>query len=196
MGYYILVFFASVGVDLVPFIGPPAWTVMVFLQLKFGLDIWYVLIAGVTGSTVGRYLYSLYIPLLSNKVITEEKNRDIRFIGERLGHDGWKVQAFVFLYTLMPLPSTPLFTAAGMARIRPLHILFAFFSGKFISDLIMVFTGDYAAKNVEALSSGLYSWKSISGTLIGVIILLLFLFVDWRLLLTEKKFRLQFKIWK
>src|SRR5436190_45157 len=136
--WYFLVFLASFLVDSVPFVGPPAWTVMVFFQMRFKLDIWWVLIWGVLGSAIGRYLYSIYVPYLSAKVIKEEKNQDIKFIGERLANDGWKIHLFVLLYTLLPLPSTPLFTAAGMAKIKTLHIIPAFIVGKFTSDMVMV----------------------------------------------------------
>ena len=196
MGYYLLVFLAAFLVDIVPFIGPPAWTVMVLLQMLFGLNIWLVLVLGVVGSTIGRYVYSLYIPLLSDKIISAEKNKDIQYIGQKLGHDGIKVQLFVLAYTLMPLPSTPLFTAAGIARLRPTHILPAFFIGKFTSDMVMVLSGDYAARNAVSLAEGLMSWKTISGTVIGILIVILFLFIDWRSLLIHKKFRMDFRIWK
>lgn len=193
---YILVFIASYLVDLLPFIGLPAWTVMVFFQIKYGLNIWIVLLIGVTGSSFGRYTLSRYIPWLSEKVIKKQKNEDIAFVGKKLSGDGWKVQLFVFLYTLVPLPSTPLFMAAGMARIRLMHIIPAFFIGKFTSDMVMVLSGDYAARNAEALTTGFFTWKTISGTIIGVILLFIFLFIDWRKLLQEKKFRLSFNIWK
>src|ERR1043165_9718635 len=114
MLHYVYVFIAAFLVDAVPFFGPPAWTVMVFFQMRFNLNIWLVLVLGVTASALGRYVLAKYIPYLSAKVIKKQKNDDIAFIGERLGHDGWGVQLFVLLYTLMPLPSTPLFTAAGM----------------------------------------------------------------------------------
>lgn len=195
MSYYLLVLLAAFVVDIVPFIGPPAWTVMVLLQMMFGLNIWAVLILGVIGSTIGRYVYSLYIPLLSGKLISAKKNKDIAYIGQKLGHGGIKVQLFVLLYTLMPLPSTPLFTAAGMARIKPLHILPAFFIGKFTSDMVMVLTGDYAARNAVSIAQGLLSWKTISGTVLGIIIVIIFLFIDWRSLLMHKKFRMDFRIW-
>lgn len=148
------------------------------------------------GSTLGRYILSLYIPFLSAKIINKQKNEDIQFIGEKLSGAGWRIQLFVLLYTLVPLPSTPLFTAAGMARIKPMHIIPAFFAGKFISDMVMVLTGDYAAKNAQAVVSGLFTWKTISGTVIGVIIIVVFLFIDWHRLLQQKKFRLNFHIWK
>src|SRR4051812_12068622 len=117
--WYVLVFAVSFLVDSIPFIGPPAWTAMVFFQMRYGLNIWWVLVWGVLGSAIGRYFYSLYVPFLSAKIITKEKHEDIRFIGQKLAGKGWKVHIFVLLYTLMPLPSTPLFTAAGMARVKP-----------------------------------------------------------------------------
>ena len=115
MWEYLLVFFMSFLVDSVPFIGPPAWTVMVFFQMRYHLNIWVVLVVGVIGSALGRYVLSKYIPYLSLKVIRKEKNEDIQFVGQKLLDKGWRVQLFVLLYTLVPLPSTPLFTASGMA---------------------------------------------------------------------------------
>ncbi|MDR3679846.1 MAG: hypothetical protein P4L41_07760 [Flavipsychrobacter sp.] len=182
--------------DLLPFFGLPAWTVMVFFQMRYSLNVWWVITVGVLGSTCGRYILSKYIPYLSQKLINIQKNEDIRFIGEKLGDKGWRVQLFVLLYTLMPLPSTPLFTAAGMARVKTIRILPAFLVGKFTSDMAMVLTGEYAANNVENLAMGFLSWKSISGSILGIIILFTFLFIDWRRLLQQKKFSLNFHIWK
>ena len=196
MYYYLFVFIAAVLVDLLPFAGPPAWTVMVFFQMRYDLNIWGVLITCVIGSTIGRYCLSLYIPLLSDRYIKVQKNEDLRFIWQKLAGNGWRIQLFVLLYTLMPLPSTPLFTAASIAKIKPLHIIPAFFAGKFISDMVMVFSGDYAAKNIQNIAAGFLSWQGITGTLSGIIIICAFLFINWRKLLEHKKFSLSFNIWK
>jgi membrane protein DedA with SNARE-associated domain len=193
---YFLVFVASLLVDVVPFIGPPAWTVMVFFQVKFRLNIWLVLIIGVTGSAIGRYLYSSYIHRFSDYYIKPQKNEDLYFIGSKLANNGWKVQLFVLLYTLMPLPSTPLFTAAGVARMRTQTLIPSFFVGKFVSDAIMVFTGDYVAHNIVNITHDLLSWKALLGTILGLVIISLFLFTNWRKLLQEKKFSMSFNIWK
>ena len=194
--FYFLVFLASLLVDIVPLIGPPAWTVMVFFQIQFKLNIWLVLLTGVTGSAIGRYLYSAYVPFFSKRFIKANKNDDLRFIGSKLADDGWKIQLFVLLYTLMPLPSTPLFTAAGAARIKTLHIIPAFFVGKFISDAIMVISGNYVVTNVENIGHSFLTWKTLFGIILGIILICFFLFIDWRKLLLEKKFRLTFNIWK
>ena len=196
MWLYILVFLASLLVDLVPFIGPPAWTVMVFFQMRYGLNIWIVLITGVLGSTVGRYLLSLYMPKLSDRYIKAKKNEDLKFIGRQLSNKGWQIQLFVLIYTLTPMSSTPLFTAAGMARIKPIQIIPAFFVGKFISDMLMVMTGDYVAQNSKSILKGLLSWQSFLAILPGIIIICAPLFIDWRMLLEKKKWKLNFRIWK
>ncbi len=194
--YYFLVFVASLLVDVIPLVGPPAWTVMLLCQASFHLDIWWVLIVGVTGSAIGRYIYASYIHLLSERLIKPQKSIDLQFIGGKLSGNGWRIHLFVFLYTLMPLPSVSLFTAAGIARIRPLHIIPAFFVGKFISDATMVYTGSYVVSNMKTIGHGLLSFKSLAGIALGLILICLFLFIDWKKLLIEKKFRINFRIWK
>ena len=193
--YYLLVFVAAFLVDLLPFFGPPAWTAMVFLQVHYGLNIWWVLVTGVVGSTLGRYVLSLYIPWLSTKIITVNKNKDLQFIGEKLSGNGWQIQLFVLLYTLMPLPSTPLFTVAGIARIKPMHIIPAFFVGKFTSDMMMVFTGHYVVNNARMIAQGFLTWQNILSTCLGIILICVFLFIDWRVLIQHKRLTLNFHIW-
>ena len=96
----------------------------------------------------------------------------------------------------MPLPSTPLFTAASMAKVKLINIIPSFLIGKFISDASMVHAGDYLAKNATNIAEGMLSWESISGALLGLVLILLFLFVDWHTLLKEKRLRIRFNIWK
>ena len=193
---YLLAFALSLFVDLIPFIGPPAWTVMVFCQIKYDLNVWLVIVVGVIGSTIGRYLLAWYMPYLSSKVINKKKDQDLQFVGQQLSKKKWQVQVFVFLYTLIPVPTTPLFTAIGMSRMNPLFVLPAFFLGKFVSDALMVHAGKFAAENIELLVEGLLSWKTILGAAVGLTLLFTFLFIDWKTLLEKKKLKLSFKIWK
>src|SRR5438067_13264066 len=66
MWMYVLVFVAALAVDSIPLFAPPAWTVLVLLLVLFHLDPWVVVIIGVTGSTLGRYILSIYIPKVSS----------------------------------------------------------------------------------------------------------------------------------
>jgi len=85
---------------------------------------------------------------------------------------------------------------AGLAKIHPIRIIPAFLAGKFISDSIMVFAGKYAAVNIDNILKGFYSTKALIGSIGGIAFLFIILFIDWRILIQKKKFKLSFSIWK
>ena len=138
---YLYVFLASAAVDIVPLPLPPAFVVMVLLQIHFGLDVWPVIIVGVAGSVLGRFILTLYIPKIAKQLFNPAKNEDVQYLGRILKEKGWKSQLVIIAYSLLPLPTTPLFVAAGMAKIRPFYIIPAFFVGKFTSDTVLVYFG-------------------------------------------------------
>lgn len=191
-----MVFIGALLVDVVPLPLPPAFTVMVFLQIVYDLNIWAVIGIGVAGSILGRYILTLYIPKLSGKMFKPAKNEDVQFLGEKMKQKSWKSQGLILLYSLLPLPTTPLFIAGGMAKMKPIYIIPPFIVGKLISDMVAVLLGKYAAENANGLMDGLVSWKSISGFAIGIFLIFVLLFVDWRTLLQKKKFTLKFTIMK
>ena len=193
---YVAVFASALAVDLIPFFGPPAWMAMVFFLVKFDLNPWLVLAAGVTGSTLGRYLLSRYIPKFSDRMIKQHKSDELKFVGGKLRQKLWRSWLFVFIYSLLPMSTTALFTAAGIARISPLVILPPFFLGKLVSDAVMLFTGSYVAVNASSFAAALFSPKSLLLTIPGLGAIALMLFLDWRLMLAERKLAFNFKIWK
>jgi len=191
---YLLVFIGSLFFDVVPIPFPPAFTIMVFLQIMFDLNIWWVIVIGVTGSILGRYILTLYIPLLAGKIFKRSKNEDVEFLGNKMKEKGWKSQMVIIAYSLLPLPTTPLFLAAGMAKIKPLYIIPAFFIGKFTSDSITVHLGRYASEHAKSIMEEALSWKSVTSLVVGMLLLCALLFIDWRSLIQKKKFQLKFKI--
>lgn len=196
MWIYLLVLASTMAIDLIPILGPPAWTVMVLFQVKYDLNLWGVVVFGVAGSALGRYLLSLYIPHFSKKIIRKEKTRDLKFVGKKLEQNWWHTSVFVATYALLPLPTDALFTAAGIAKINTLRIVPAFFVGEFISDLIMVVTGRTAVDSFAEMLHGAFSAKSIALSLLAAVVFGAVFFVDWRALLERKKLVLHFKFWK
>jgi membrane protein DedA with SNARE-associated domain len=193
---YVLVFIGAMLVDITPVPLPPAFTIMIFLQIKFDLNIWLVIVVGVAGSIIGRYVLTLYVSKLSGKLLNKATNDNVKLLGNKMKHKGWKTQAFIFLYSLMPLPTTPLFVAGGIAKMKPYFIIPVFIVGKFISDSTAVLTGDYAAKNSSELLKGMVSWKSVTGLVLGLLLIFLLLFIDWHTVLLRKKFKLRFNVGK
>src|SRR3954465_13343777 len=194
---YLFVFVAALAVDTIPIFAPPAWILLVGLLVKFKLNPWLTVAIGVTGSTIGRYLLTLYIPKISSRLVNRQEDANLRYIGHKIGKAKWSSSIFVFLYTLTPLSTTALFTAVAMARIkRPFHILVPFFLGRLITDGVLVFSGKYASANLSDLLHGEANWKTIVTLVAGLVVIGLFLFVDWRQLLQHKKLRFRFNILK
>jgi membrane protein YqaA with SNARE-associated domain len=193
---YLWAFLIGLGFDLVPIIGPPVWTGLVLLVVKFDANPWLVLAAGVPGSVLGRWLLSLYTPWLSEKIIKRKKNDEMAFVGHKLKQRLWQCWTFVLVYSLSPLPTTPLFSAAGLARIPALSILPPFFIGKFISDAVMLFVGREAVTSLSELLEGTFSIKGIIAAVVSILVILGFLFLDWRALLGKKQVRFNPHIWK
>jgi membrane protein DedA with SNARE-associated domain len=173
---YLMVFLGTVAVDITPLPLPPAFTVMVFLQIRYNLPIEPVIVIGVAGSILGRLILTLYIPRVAGRIFNKEKNDDVQFLGNK--------------------PSTPLFIAGGIARMKPHYIIPAFVLGKVVSDTAAVLMGKYAAENTGDLLHGVLSWKSFAGLILAILIIFSILFIDWRTLIQQKKLRLKFNIWK
>lgn len=193
---YILVFLGALLFDIVPFPFPPAFTIMMFFQIIFELNVWLVIIIGVVGSVLGRYILLLYAPLLATKYLKESKNNDIQFLGAKMRENKWKGQAIVLAYSLLPLPTTPLFLGAGISRIKPIYIIPAFIIGKFTSDSIALHLGKYASENIESIIENTFSWESIASLVLSLVLLFCLFFIDWRKLIQTKRLVINYKIWK
>jgi membrane protein YqaA with SNARE-associated domain len=193
---YALVFFGAILVDFTPLPLPPAFTLMIFLQATFGLSIWPVIILGVLGSAIGRLILTYYIPFVANHILKPEKNDDIRLLGEKIKTKGFKAQLFILVYTLLPLSSTPLFIAGGIARISPFYILPAFIVGKFTADSIAVHIGKYAVENTDIFLTGTISLKSVVALLLFLLLMFFLLFVNWRTFIHDHKIQFKFNIWR
>lgn len=192
--HYLFVFLGALLFDIVPFPFAPAFTIMVFFQILFDLNVWAVIIIGVAGSVLGRYALLLYAPLLANKYLKAAKNKDIKFLGDKMNENKWKGLVVVLAYSLLPLPTTPLFLGAGISKIKPTYIIFPFLIGKFTSDSIALHLGKFAAENKQNIIENIFSWQSIASFIIGFLMLFCLFFVNWQILIQNRKIEFNFKI--
>ena len=192
---YLLVFIGALILDIVPFPFPPAFTIMVFFQIIFHLNVWVVIVVGVAGSVLGRYILLLYAPLIAKKYLKMSKNEDIQFLGEKMKENKWKGQMVILAYSLLPLPTTPLFLGAGISKLKARYIIPAFIIGKFTSDTIALHLGKYASENTQSIIENAFSWKSIASLVLGLGMLFCLFFINWRTLIQTKKLEFNFKIW-
>ena len=193
---YLLVFFGSLGVDLIPIMAPPAWTIMAFSIVKYRLNPWFVLSIGVPASALGRYLFSLYIPKFSNRVLAKRKKDELSYVGKKLKGRAWETGIFVLGYTLSPLSTTALFTAAGMSKVPVWHLLPPFLVGKFVSDAMMVKAGQFASGSLKDMMHGVLSAKNVLIAAITLAVTAAFIFVDWHALLVKKTLHFNFDVFR
>jgi membrane protein DedA with SNARE-associated domain len=193
---YILVFLGALLFDIAPFPFLPAFTIMLFLQIVFHLNMWLVIVVGVIGSVLGRYILLLYAPLIAGKYLKVSKNKDIQFLGEKMKENKWKGQMVILAYSLLPLPTTPLFLGAGISKIKARYIIPWFLIGKFTSDTIALQVGKYASENTGSIFENALSWKSIASLVLGLSMLFCLFFINWRTLIQRKKLVFNFKILK
>ena len=191
-----MVFVGALLFDIVPFPFLPAFTIMILLQINFHLNVWLVIIAGVVGSVLGRYVLILYTPSISNKYIKKSKNDDFQFLGTKMKENKWKGQIIVLAYSLLPLPTTPLFLAAGITKLNAKYIIPAFLIGKFTSDSFVLHASKYASENAHNIMQNVLSLKSVASLLFCLFFIFCIFFIDWRLLIQKKILVWKFKILK
>jgi len=170
---------------------------MLLVMLKYDLNPYATALVGTCGTVTGRLIFSsLIIPWLGSKTLSRDKESDLRYLGEHINKQGLATSAFIFLYSLLPLSTTALFTAAGLAQVRKIFILPPFFLGNLIGDGLLLLSGKATIRSLGDLFKGSWSVKDISMMGFGLVVVLALLFVDWRTLLQEKKVKWKWAFWK
>lgn len=113
-----------------------------------------------------------------------------------MNENKWKGFMVFLAYSLLPLPTTPLFLGAGISKIKAIYIIPAFLIGKFTSDSIALQLGKYAAENTDSILANLFSWQSIASFLLGLVMIFGLFFINWRKLVQTKKLELDFRIFR
>ncbi len=193
---YVAAFFTALLVDCIPVFAPPAWTLIVLLVVKYELNGWIAAGVGAVGSTIGRYALSRFMPKVAHWAFSRRENDNIGFLGKKMGGRFWPAFSFVFLYSLTPLSTTALFTAAGAARVNPLPILPGFLIGKFLSDAMMILASQKTIRGLGDVVKGQRSPKAMIMAGLGFLLISSVLFLDWRALLEHKRLKVRFDIWR
>ncbi len=170
---------------------------MFLLMVKFDLNPWIVAFVGTCGTTLGRLIYStVIVRWIGKTAIGKIKRADLDFLGQKLSGKKSGVMAFVFLYSTLPLSTTPLFTASGLARVSPFIMIPPFFLGNLIGDAVVLVSGQTAVHSMKDIYQGSLDPKNILLLIAGLGFILVVLFIDWRELLNEKKLKLRIKFWR
>lgn len=166
-------------VNLVPAFMPPTWSVLTIFKITAGLPLLPLTLGGVAMAALGR----VALALLSRRY-GEKLPRTDRENAEALGafvntHERWR-EVIVFGYCLAPLPSNPLFIAAGVGDVPLLPVTLAYFCARAIVDTLYVWSVERVSKSAGGLFlDQLTSWKSLAVQVVSVILLALVFRLPW-----------------
>jgi membrane protein YqaA with SNARE-associated domain len=178
---YLGVFAVVFGVNLLPVLGPPTWSILVLYRLHSGLNAVALVGVGALAAALGRFVLGhvarTFRPLLSTE---RRSNLDAVATAVR-GHRRSSVIGLA-LFALSPVPSAQLFEAAGIAGAPLAPLTLAFFAGRVVSYGIYV-AGASALKNSsvgDAFRDSLTSPSGIALQILMIFALVLLARVDWR----------------
>ena len=193
---YIGIFLLLIGVNAAPLLMPPSWIVLAsFYALDPQLDPIILALVGATGATIGRFILK-QISSLFRKFVGKEQQSNLDVIGNYLNRKRFGYPIASFLFAATPLPSNMLFVAYGLMRAKSIGLYIGFWFGRLISYYLMLTISEIVLSPfLNLFEDRLVGILIADGAGIGVVIL--FMSINWTLLLTERKLKfVKPKLWR
>jgi hypothetical protein len=193
---YIGIFLLFIGINAAPLLMPPTWIILAsFYVLDPKLDPLILSMVGATGATIGRFILK-QISSFFRKFIGKEQKSNLDVIGNYLNRKRFGYPLASFLFAATPLPSNMLFIAYGLMRAKNIGLYIGFWFGRLISYYIMITISEVVLTPFLNLFE-----DRIVGILladvVGIGVIILFMSINWTLLLTERKFKfVKPKLWR
>lgn len=174
-------------VNLMPAFGPPTWTVLVVFLIRYDIAVPILVVGGAAAAASGRFVLAHAFRRLAPR-LPERKRADLDAVGAVFTERRSSQAGLLGLFFLSPLPSTPLFEAAGLTeRVPLLPVTLAFFAGRLVTYSLYV-GGASAAQHTlgSALEDRFTSGWAIALQLALVAAVAGFVMVPWAKVLGHK----------
>ena len=193
---YLGIFFLLIAVNAAPLLMPPTWIILSsFYAIDPLLDPLILSLIGATGATIGRFILKS-ISGAFRKIVGKQQKSNLDAIGNflKVKRFGYIITSFVFAAT--PLPSNMLFVTYGLLRAKSFGLYVGFWAGRVISYYIMITISTVVLTPFIELFEERYIGIIIADVL-GVGTVVFFTCINWKLLLTKRKFKLHNpRLWK
>lgn len=180
MGDVLLMLAVVLVVNVMPAFAPPTWTVLVVFLIRYDIPAPVLVIGGAAAAATGRFLLASAFRRLAPR-LPEKKRRDLDAVGELLTERRSGQAGLLGLFLLSPLPSTPLFQAAGLTeRVGLVPVTLAFFCGRLVTYSIYVGGASVARASIASvLGDQLTSPWAIAMQIALVLAVALFVALPW-----------------
>ncbi len=167
------------AINVVPAFMPPSWAVMAVFRITSGLPILPLTLGGAAASALGRMMLARLSARLGHKLPRSDRDNAAALGAFVNRHRHWRA-LIVFGYCLAPLPSNPLFIAAGVGRVPLLPVTIAFFLSRAIADTFWVWTAGLVATSLgDVFLHSLTSWQSIAVQIVAIVLVVLVFRLPW-----------------
>jgi hypothetical protein len=177
-------------INVVPLFMPPTWTFVSFVYVKYEVNLIVIALLGACSSTFGRFL----LLLLSEKfsvIFRGRVKKNLLFIGERAKQSPGRIVLITTLWSIAPISSSYLFFSLGLAKVKVGWGLLGFFIGRSVSYAVLAFTTKIVYESLsEMFVEAVLDWRKLLTSLFGVVLVALYLLIDWKSLIMDKKLRI------
>lgn len=183
LGAILLAWLVAFAINVVPAFMPPTWSVLAIFHVVGSLPILPLTIGGALTSALGRMVLAV-LSARGKRFLGKRDRANAEALGAWVNkHRRWRDLIF-FLYCLGPLPSNPLFIAAGVGRIPLLPVTVSFFISRAIANTFWVWTASSVSHNLGgAFVKELTSWQSIVLQVVALLSVGLVFRLPWERLL-------------
>ncbi len=187
-----LVFLVVLALNLLPAFAPPTWVALSFFSYKFpDNDIAMLALVGATAATLGRVILAKSArSIVRGKLLSADTRQNIDAIKDKLQGKQTLTAGVCLFYAFSPLPSNYLFIAYGLTTLELRLLALPFFLGRLIGYNFWAHLGSAAAHKLAIEAP--HNYMSVYFILVQVACLALvylFMRIDWRALLQERKLR-------
>jgi membrane protein YqaA with SNARE-associated domain len=190
----LLLFLLVFVLNVIPAFAPPTWMVFSFLGFRFPNHMNIALaFVGALAATLGRFTLAKGSNLIvRQRFLGNAARQNVDVIRERLSQRKKLTFSILLFYAFTPLPSNYLFIAYGLTAMELKLITIPFFIGRWVSYSFWTFAASSIARRITLENTDALSYLSVYFVITQVLLLtLVYLFtrIDWRHLLSERKFR-------
>ena len=176
---------------------PPTWAVISLIYITYSPNLLFLTFIGVLSSSIGRLILSKSSKAVVPHIFSDYVIGNMNFLGTKVLAGKYKNFLISLLWSLSPIGSNVLFIAAGFSGVKMKHVFFGFIIGRFISYSILAFTSNLIVESLKGIFiSDTLDLKQILLQIGGLVILILYLAIDWETLFLRKKLRFNFSILK
>ena len=183
---YSFVFFFIFVLSIIPILTPPTWIVVVSAySLNDQLNPFLLSAIGATAAITGRMIL-LQLSTIGRKAINDHRKNSLDRFRKYLEKKRYGYLIGTLLFALLPLPSNMLFISYGLMNAKSIGIVAGFWIGRFVAYMVMINLSKYFVDYFKKiLNSDIQSFIIID--IIGIIMTLFMLLVDWNILFSERK---------